>query len=83
MVCGTVAEVKSFSKGTYLNLGARYPNQHLSILIWNINEDLFKKRFGGFATFNGQRACARGRIETYRDKLQVKVANPQFLRLMK
>lgn len=83
MVCGTVYEVKPFSKGTYINMGARYPNQHISFLVWDSDLPKFTQRFGGLDVFKDARACARGLIESYKNTLQIKVSNPQFLRLLK
>lgn len=83
MVCGAVHGVTKFSKGTYLNIGARYPRQHITFVIWDSDQSKFNERFGSLAVFDGAQACARGVIETYRSALQVKVSNPQFLRLMK
>lgn len=83
MVCGTVYEVKPFSKGTYINMGARYPDQHITFLVWNTDLPKFNARFGELSVFQGARACARGLIEHYKNTLQIKVSNPQFLRLMK
>ncbi len=82
MVCGLVSEVKSFSKGVYLNMGPTYPNQHISVLIWSDDVAGFNSRFSGLSVFSGKRVCARGLIEAYRSSLQIKVSNPQFLRLM-
>lgn len=83
MVCGKVSEIKAFSKGTYLNMGPAYPNQHITLVIWTSDEKGFYSRFGGLEAFRGSQACARGLIEVYRKSLQIKVDNPQFLRLMK
>ncbi|WP_280720901.1 hypothetical protein [Janthinobacterium sp. CG_23.4] len=83
MVCGRVYEVKPFGKGVYINMGARYPNQHISFLVWDTDRPKFEARFGGLSVFQGAEACARGLIENYKSTLQIKVANPQFLRLIK
>ncbi|QDZ30380.1 hypothetical protein FAY22_00460 [Noviherbaspirillum sp. UKPF54] len=83
MVCGTVYEVKPFSKGTYINMGGRYPNQHISFMVWDSDQPKFNARFGGLSVFQGAQACARGLIENYKNTLQIKVSNPQFLRLIK
>lgn len=83
MVCGVVHEIKKFSKGTYLNMGSTYPHQHISVLIWNSDVNEFNNRFGNLIVFQGSQACASGLIEKYRNALQIKVSNPQFLRLMK
>lgn len=82
MVCGFVSEVKNFSKGVYLNMGPNYPGQHISVLIWEDDIAGFNSRFGILSVFIGKRVCARGLIEAYRNSLQIKVSNPQFLRLM-
>lgn len=83
MVCGTVYEVKPFSKGTYINMGARYPNQHISFLVWETDRQKFNARFGELSVFQGAQACAQGLVENYKSTLQIKVSNPQFLRLIK
>lgn len=83
MVCGPVHEVTKFSKGTYLNIGSRHPRQHIAFLVWDSDLPRFKERFGSLAVFEGAQACARGVIESYKGALQMKVSNPQFLRLMK
>lgn len=83
MVCGRVNEIVPFSKGTYLNMGPAYPKQHITIVIWSSDEHGFYSRFGGLQAFRNSDACARGLIEVYKNKLQIKVTNPQFLRLMK
>lgn len=82
MVCGVVREVKSFSKGIYLNMGRTYPDQHVSVLIWDSDVAGFNSRFGDLSVFGGKRTCVRGLIEAYKNSLQIKVSNPQFLRLM-
>lgn len=82
MVCGTVSEVKPFAKGTYINMGAQYPNQHIGFLVWETDYPKFTARFGTLSVFQGKKACARGIIENYKNALQMKVLNPQFLRLM-
>jgi len=83
MVCGSINEVTDFKKGTYLNFGAKYPKQHISVVIWDDQKRDFLDRFGSLKAFEYQRACARGEITQYRNSLQLIIKNPQFLRLMK
>lgn len=82
MACGTVAQVANNKKAHYINLDNRYPNQTLSILIWNNKLEGFEQRFGKLKQFENQRVCARGKITEYKNTLQMQVSNPQFLRLM-
>lgn len=82
MACGKLAEIKHLDNRHYLNLDKSYPNQSLTLLIWDNNYRWFEERFGSIDNMKGKRFCARGTIEDYRGSLQIKVANPQFLRLM-
>ncbi len=83
MACGKVTQVSQGKKATYLNLNKRYPNQDLAVLIWDSNIPKFNQRFGKLDKLKNSRVCARGEITEYKDALQIKVSNPQFLRLMK
>lgn len=82
MACGTVANVSSGKKAIYLNLDKPYPNQTLALLIWKNDEPKFQSRLGDLKRLAGERVCARGKISEYKNSLQMKLTNPQFLRLM-
>ena len=82
MACGTLAETKHLSNRHYLNLDKKYPNQSLTVLVWNKDYRWFEDRFGKIDSFVGRRFCARGKIEEYKNNMQMQVTNPQFLRLM-
>ena len=83
MACGQLAEVKHFDNRHYLNLDRTYPNQTLTLLVRDNKKKRFKESFGRIDGMVGKRFCARGTIEEYKNNLQMKVNNPQFLRLMK
>ena len=82
MACGQLAEIKHLDNRHYLNLDRKYPNQTLTLLVWDNNYRWFEERFGRIDGMVGKRFCARGTIEEYKKNLQMKVNNPQFLRLM-
>lgn len=82
MACGSLAEVKHLSNRHYLNLDKPYPNQSLTILVWNKDYRWFEERFGKIDSYVGRRFCARGKVEEYKNNMQMQVTNPQFLRLM-
>ena len=71
--CGKVAGIRFMegSKGqpTLINMGAAYPNQLLTIVIW---EDL-RKQFDKTPEelFKDKEICIVGKIELYRDKPQI------------
>lgn len=83
MVCGTVEEVTSKTKQTYLNVGGKYPSQKITFLVWADKLPLFQNKFGSLSNLTKNRVCARGTISEYKGKLQIVVNDPNFLRLMK
>lgn len=83
MACGQLVEIKHLSNRHYLNLDRTYPNQSLTLLVWSKDYQWFEERFGKIDSMVGKRFCARGKIEEYKNNLQIQVSNPQFLRLMK
>ncbi|AWT50137.1 hypothetical protein DLE54_03620 [Psychrobacter sp. YP14] len=82
MACGNLAEIKHLSNRHYLNLDKRYPNQTLTVLVWDNDYRWFEERFGKIDSHIGRRFCARGKIEEYKNNIQMQIKNPQFLRLM-
>jgi DNA/RNA endonuclease YhcR with UshA esterase domain len=80
--CGKVAQVTTRTDVTYINLDRPYPNHTLGLVIWQRNLSDYESRFGNLASLEGKRVCARGVIEEYRNRLQIIMRNPQFLRLM-
>ena len=82
MACGVLADIKHLDNRHYLNLDKPYPNQSLTLLIWDNNYRWFEERFGKIEDMKGRRFCARGTIEEYKNNLQMNVNNPQFLRLI-
>lgn len=70
-VCDSVAQVKSFSKGTYLNFGSAYPNQDLTIVIWSSDEN----NFSDIINFEGRKLCIYGQIGSYKGIPQIQLKN--------
>lgn len=67
VVCGHVAQVKEFSKGQYLNLGASYPNQDMTIVVWNSDIANFDNVF----QYEGRELCIKGSISSYNGTPQI------------
>ena len=82
MVCGRVMQVTNLHKRTLLNVGGSYPNEHISLLIWDTDKSVFNRKFGSLYSLYDKRVCAQGRIDVYKDHLQMRISNPQFLRKM-
>ena len=82
MACGKLVQTKHFSNRHYLNLDKVYPNQTLTLLVWESDYKWFEERFGKIDAMKGNRFCGRGKIEEYKNNMQMQIKNPQFLRLM-
>lgn len=72
VVCGNIAQIKDFNKGKYLNLGANYPNQDATIVVWE--SDLSK--FSNLYDYNRADICIRGTISSYKGTPQIKLSDP-------
>lgn len=71
IVCGYVSQVKDFSKGTYLNLGKSYPNQDMTIVIWNSD----KNRVGSINSYGNKDICIQGEVTSYKGVPQIKLSS--------
>lgn len=74
-ICGTVAQVKDFSRGIYLNLGAAYPNQDASIVVWDDNIN----NFDNLHYYEGSEICVNGSITEYKNTPQIALSSPSQL----
>ena len=71
IVCGYVSQIKDFSKGTYLNLGANYPNQDVTIVIWDSDKD----NFNNIDSYGNKDICIKGEITSYKGVPQIKLSS--------
>lgn len=82
MACGVLAGTTKFAKGTYLSLDKKYPNQTLTLVLWDESVAAIEAKFGSLNGQVGRTFCALGTVEKYKKSLQIQIENPQFLRLM-
>jgi len=71
VVCGHVSQVTEFSKGKYLNLGATYPNQDVTIVVW----DSDMGNFDNLGQYEGRELCVQGTVSSYKGTPQVKLSS--------
>lgn len=76
IVCGYVAQVKGFSKGTYLNLGTSYPNQDVTVVVWNSDMG----NFDGVDQYEGRDICVQGTVSSYKGTPQIKLSSMNQLK---
>jgi hypothetical protein len=74
-VCGKVAGIRymeqATNKPTLINLGAAYPNQLLTVVIWDDLRKQFEK--APEELFADKNICVTGKIELYRERPQIVV----------
>lgn len=72
-VCGLVASASYISNSdeapTFLNLGVAYPNQLLTVVIWQDVRDKMQVRPEEF--YLKKELCIKGRLEIYKGKPQI------------
>ncbi|MFZ1786364.1 MAG: hypothetical protein WAU23_14260 [Ferruginibacter sp.] len=71
-VCGKVESMRYFENGkgkpTLLNIGAAFPNQLLTVLIWDETRSLFP---GKLEDLLKKEICITGRIILYKEKPEI------------
>ena len=76
-VCGNVSDMRYFenskNKPTFLNIGDKYPNQQLTLVIWENVRSLFT---GKVEDLKDKKVCITGRIILYKDKPEIIIENP-------
>lgn len=74
-VCGKVYGVKYLQQAknspTFINMGAPYPNQLLTVVIWNDVRKQFEKT--PEELFSNKEICVTGKIEMFKGKPQIVV----------
>lgn len=79
-VCGLVADLRYFENSknqpTLLNIGAKYPDQQITVVI---RGDTRKRFTTEVDNFRGKQVCVTGRIILYKDKPEIIIENPEQL----
>jgi len=76
-VCGKVSDLRYFENSnkqpTFLNIGDKYPNQQLTVVIWGETRKLFTSNV---EEMKGKEICITGRIILYKEKPEIVIDNP-------
>jgi hypothetical protein len=75
-VCGYVAQIVPSQGKTYINLGNRYPQQELGIIIWDNNMEQVKK----VLDYGGKTLCVYGEVTTYKNLPQIELSELSQIR---
>jgi hypothetical protein len=74
----TVYGVKETEKVTYINLGAAYPKQKLTIVVLGADKNNFKKPF---AEYDGKKLKVTGTITVFKDRYEIKLHNEDAIQV--
>ncbi len=77
MACGKLTQVKRFAKGIYLTFGPQFPKQDLTGVIWADAVPAFNRQFADLDSLQGKSVCLRGKVETYKQHVQIQLVTPQ------
>ncbi len=80
-VCGRVAGIRFVEKSkntpTFINIGASYPNQLLTVVIWGDVRKQFE--IAPEVLFKDKEVCITGKVELYKEKLQIVIHQKEQL----
>ncbi|HEX2682575.1 MAG TPA: hypothetical protein VHL77_01505 [Ferruginibacter sp.] len=76
-VCGKIADLRYFenskNKPTFLNVGAKFPNQQLTVVIWETVRTQFSSKVEDLLDKD---VCITGRIILYKEKPEIVIDSP-------
>lgn len=79
-VCGQVDDLRYFESSknspTFLNIGGKYPNQLLTVVIWG---DVRKQFKNNPDELKGKQVCITGRIILFKDRPEIVIGQPEQL----
>ena len=78
-ICEKVFNVRSTDKITQINIGGKFPNNPLTIVVFAKDYDKFKDSY--FENLNNKNVCVKGKIELYKDKAQIIILEPSSITL--
>ena len=73
-ICEKVFNVRSTDKITQINLGGKFPNNPLTIIVFAKDYAKFKESY--FENLNNKNVCIKGKIELYKNNPQIRISNP-------
>lgn len=77
IVCGKVVDMRYFetsrNQPTFLNIGAKYPDQKITVVIWG---EIRKTFTIGIEELKGKDICITGRIILYKEKAEIIIYRP-------
>lgn len=77
IVCGKVDDMRYFESSknspTFLNIGGKYPNQLLTVVIWG---DVRKQFKNSPDELKGKQVCFTGRIILYKERPEIIIGQP-------
>ena len=73
-LCSIVYGVKELPNINFINLGARFPDNPLTIVIFSDDKRNFKQ---GLGMYDGKSVCVTGVVKEYKGKPEIIITGPQ------
>jgi hypothetical protein len=83
IACGQLMQVSRFKRGLYLNLEKKYPNQPLTLIVWEDDLTEFTKNHGNLNSLVGYNVCGEGKVAKYKGRSQISLYNSYSLKVIK
>ena len=74
MVCSIVYGVKELPNINFINVGAQYPDNPLTIVVFPGDKENFKQ---GLSVYDNKNICVTGKIKAYKGKPEIIITKPQ------
>ena len=74
IVCSKVYGVKELPNINFINLGARFPDNPLTVVVFSGDKANFKD---GVAIYDNKTVCVTGTIKEYKGKPEIIITKPQ------
>ena len=74
MVCSKVYGVKELPNINFINLGARFPDNPLTVVVFSGDKANFKD---GLTIYDNKTVCVTGTIKEYKGKPEIIITRPQ------
>jgi hypothetical protein len=83
VACGELVKVSRFKRGLYLNLDKSYPNQPLTLIVWEDDLAEFRERHGDLNNLVNHDVCGDGKVTKYKGMSQISLYNSYSLKRIK
>lgn len=72
-VCGEYVYLKEFSKGIYMSLDDKFPNESMTLILWDSILPKIENKWGELPTFKNKQVCGTGNLSNYKGHYRISI----------